>query len=872
MAFGSDSISLIFKAKGDTEDAQKAFKEFREEIKKADKEAKEASGFQKIAHDAGLSSDQFLTLKNSLGLAAGGFSAIAAVMAAEVAIAVKVTSTLWDMAVSASEAGSKIWDAQQKTGLAAATLSTLRGAAELAGSSLENVTASTAKFARLLGEAQAGNEKAQETLRQLGVTSYDLDTALSQVSQTIHNAKDGTEQLTLAQQAFGRSGADMIPVIKQFGGDLEAATKEAERLGITLSESDIKAADDFGDTLGTLNDQVSVAAQRFALEFAPEITRAMQIASEMLADNQDVIRAWGGVVADVIRGAVDVFQWARGAIKVALDAIGIHFATSAAEIQAWARAILFAINPVLAALYEIGRSGQKGETAVPVSGVREGVGMAKLPTLRTGGGGGRAGGGRAGGGRASASPKDDADRRAKEAFRTAVEEMRRQLQLFEAEVNTALANATLDLAQGLLQEAEYNDKRRQFAEDVARKKLELLEQERQAAITYGQSTVDIDNRIAVQREAIAALVANNAAQNRNEEVKAELDKAKKLEAIAGKANADRTKAEKAALDQYRKDEVASLRERIKSLKTNSDEQMALRYQLSEFLKQIAKDEYEAEKAQIDALLAAKVDDIKRTTADEKERKDAIDAVTAAYEAQLDVLKRIRDQKDADADKENAHQVTAPAQGALQDLIGNWDTFKAQVEAAPSMGDNLKALAGMMTGAFRQMASAVGSLVQQWVLYGDAGPHAMRKMLAAVLASLAAEAAVRAVFELAMGFAALVLNPAAATKHFIAAALFGSIAGVSAIAGRAVAGDTFKQETSNAYGSAGSASGSGRNTGGQAYSSQGDQIVETGRNAPISLPKQQIEVTLRLDSRGVLDVLKDSIRGNGEIRRVIAEAV
>jgi hypothetical protein len=70
---------------------------------------------------------------------------------------------------------------------------------------------------------------------------------------------------------------------------------------------------------------------------------------------------------------------------------------------------------------------------------------------------------------------------------------------------------------------------------------------------------------------------------------------------------------------------------------------------------------------------------------------------------------------------------------------------------------------------------------------------MRKILAQALASIAAEAAINAVKELALGFATLFFNPAESAAHFTAAALWGSIAGATAIAGRGVAGDLFKQK-------------------------------------------------------------------------------
>ncbi len=79
--------------------------------------------------------------------------------------------------------------------------------------------------------------------------------------------------------------------------------------------------------------------------------------------------------------------------------------------------------------------------------------------------------------------------------------------------------------------------------------------------------------------------------------------------------------------------------------------------------------------------------------------------------------------------------------------------------------------------------------------GNTGPGAMKKLVASVLAGVAAQSAVLAIFELAKGFAALFFNPAEATAHFTAAALFGSIAIGTGLAGRKIAGDSFKQSAS-----------------------------------------------------------------------------
>jgi hypothetical protein len=147
---------------------------------------------------------------------------------------------------------------------------------------------------------------------------------------------------------------------------------------------------------------------------------------------------------------------------------------------------------------------------------------------------------------------------------------------------------------------------------------------------------------------------------------------------------------------------------------------------------------------------------------------------------------------------------------------------AQLEKGVQSFADIATVAFSAVGAaVNGLAQGVGQLVQNWVLMGEAGPNAMRKMVASVLAGVAAQAATLAVMELAMAFATLIpgLIPTAlygtAAQHFKAAALFGSIALVSGLAGRAIAGNSFQQSsgsTSSGAGGSTSSNAAPRSTG------------------------------------------------------------
>lgn len=149
--------------------------------------------------------------------------------------------------------------------------------------------------------------------------------------------------------------------------------------------------------------------------------------------------------------------------------------------------------------------------------------------------------------------------------------------------------------------------------------------------------------------------------------------------------------------------------------------------------------------------------------------------------------RIRDQakKDLALAGPGGGFVTGLESGQLKELTGGIQSFRdAAIEAFSAVG-----------AAVNGLAQGVGGLVQNWVTLGSVGPQAFRKLVASVLAGVAAQAAVLAIMELAYAIAALtpwgaaIYGPAAA--HFKSAALFGLVALGAAGLGRVAAGSSFQ---------------------------------------------------------------------------------
>jgi hypothetical protein len=120
---------------------------------------------------------------------------------------------------------------------------------------------------------------------------------------------------------------------------------------------------------------------------------------------------------------------------------------------------------------------------------------------------------------------------------------------------------------------------------------------------------------------------------------------------------------------------------------------------------------------------------------------------------------------------------------VQLLAQNVGLFQASITGVmESIEASIQPLDGILTQAINGFAESLGSVVEQYVLMGKTGPAVIRKLLAAQLAAIAKEAAVNAIKQTALGFAALFTNPAEAGSHFASAAQWALLAGTAGAVG------------------------------------------------------------------------------------------
>lgn len=215
----------------------------------------------------------------ALTLALGGLLAVTLAIAGGIAI----LGFFVNLAVGAAEADSKIHDLSQELAVSVETLSALQAATHTTSTSFEETAAGVSKFNKLIGEAADGSKEAARDLTRLGVDPQkalkDNEAALAAVFKRIHELPTPYEKARAAQIAFGKSGANMVPVIDAVNGSLDEAKKRASEFGTLLTDKAARDADEFGDQL----DELKLKAEGFGLSIGrtliPELLKLLRVFS-----------------------------------------------------------------------------------------------------------------------------------------------------------------------------------------------------------------------------------------------------------------------------------------------------------------------------------------------------------------------------------------------------------------------------------------------------------------------------------------------------------------------------------------------------------------------------------------------------------------
>jgi len=242
--------------------------------------------FQKVA-DAGKKSGQG---------AAGGFGlmngALRELKALLPAIGVAAVVTGFTMLVkNALESADAIGKLSQKTGLSTETLSTLSFAAKMTNIEFDGLTGGLEKFDKAMGELDRGSTKVGGAVRELfgnsqALKGLDTDQRFLKVATALGAMEAGYKKTRLAQDFFGRGGAEMIPLMdKLANGGFEQLRQKALALGLVIDTKTAKAAERAAESMKLLELEAKGVMTQFIAGGAEQVGETLEHVAKLAGED-----------------------------------------------------------------------------------------------------------------------------------------------------------------------------------------------------------------------------------------------------------------------------------------------------------------------------------------------------------------------------------------------------------------------------------------------------------------------------------------------------------------------------------------------------------------------------------------------------------
>ncbi len=221
----------------------------------------------------------------------------------------------------ADYAGS-VKDASDSTGVNTEAWQKMTYAAKISGIEQEKLMTSMVKFDKVLTDAAGGSKTAGQIFKDLGISIKDAsgkmrapEAVFEDVAELLANVEDGATKTAAACAFFGKSGAELLPMLNEGRNGLQGLYRTAEETGNVLANETLTAADEFGKSL----DAVKLQAQGVMLQLGSAL---IPVLSEMKDWVSDVV----GGIADWLKANPEL---ARTIGKVATSAAGILLALGA---------------------------------------------------------------------------------------------------------------------------------------------------------------------------------------------------------------------------------------------------------------------------------------------------------------------------------------------------------------------------------------------------------------------------------------------------------------------------------------------------------------------------------------------------------------
>jgi hypothetical protein len=251
----------------------------------------------------------------------------------------------FDAFMRAIDNADRLDELSNRLGVSTEQLSAWGYAAKLSGSDLESLTGSIQKFSKTVASAADPNSRQAELFGALGISIKDaqgnlrdIEELLPEVADKFKALQNDTTEAALAQELFGRSGAELLEFLNRGSAGLKQMGDEAKELGAVIDGDTAASAARFNDELDKLRVVVNSLFTQLARELLPELTKIVQEMQKSAKEGQ----ALGVTIKEVASAVEGLVGWFQQGSEV-----GASFQRSMAGLSTISEAVRGSIESII---------------------------------------------------------------------------------------------------------------------------------------------------------------------------------------------------------------------------------------------------------------------------------------------------------------------------------------------------------------------------------------------------------------------------------------------------------------------------------------------------------------------------------------------
>lgn len=222
-------------------------------------------------------------VKTSLGVLGAGFLANA------------TFDKIKEKIEGAISAAAGLKELSERTGSSIESLSGLAAIAKLTGTDTDALATGLQKLAKSMVDAENGGKKTSAAFEAIGISTTDLkgknpDEMFQMLAKHLNEYQDGAEKTAIAQAILGKSGANLLPTLRNIA--------DAGDLQVKVTRAQAEAAYQYEKSLARLQVASNAIYKQIAMELIPVFNEVVKSLVEVQSSSDGVKKTVGDLVKD----------------------------------------------------------------------------------------------------------------------------------------------------------------------------------------------------------------------------------------------------------------------------------------------------------------------------------------------------------------------------------------------------------------------------------------------------------------------------------------------------------------------------------------------------------------------------------------------